>query len=178
MDKAQLLRRLAVAFSDVVRDESFTLHEAQLADQSLGRIIPEGEYSTARALDTHTKWEEIPSHFLEECDAALSHLTPEGWHFYMAAYIRRALELIDRPICETFLPGQVVFQLTLLQDYPGIGPYKLKRFRQLSESQTLVVRDFLKYVETHASADSGLQENATLALNSYWCLSSDERFLL
>lgn len=131
----EVVRAINEAFAGVRRDESSTLHQAQLADESLGRPILEDEFRQAKQLDPEEGWRDVPLPALDECDAALSHLTPEGWWFYLPACMTRAPALLDRPIWETGLPGSVVCHLTYRNKYPREGPYPLDWFEKLDDRQ-------------------------------------------
>ena len=86
---------IEAAFTDVGRDEDCTLHQAQLADQSMSREISQEEWDAEKLRDPETDWREVPAESLDECSAALSHASPQSWLFYIPAYMRRALELWD-----------------------------------------------------------------------------------
>ena len=177
MNKQRLIALLLDAFAGVPRDDFLTLHEAQIEDQSLGRSISKEELTAARALDTHESWTEVPGHFLDECDAALSHLSPEGWLFYLPAYMRRAIELIDLPLWESALALDVVFHLTLPDLNSGNRELALKRFALLNEVQVTAVAAFLRFLGANAPMTSGLTINSrpAEALESYWALASGSR---
>ena len=62
MSEARDIKRLLeVAFLGVQRDEQCTLHQAQLADQSLGRKTSREEWEAAGRLDPETDWRDVPA---------------------------------------------------------------------------------------------------------------------
>ena len=174
MNREAILSTIADAFRSVDRDDSYTLHEAQLTDQSMRREISAKELAEAKRLDSHQDWRDVPASSIDECDAALSHLSPEGWRFYIPAYMTRAVDLLDEPIWKTWLPGAVVFQLTYPKDV-SLQSYTLERFSLLDEAQVAAVAAFLGYVAAHAPAGAVLCEDAQLALKRYWALPRDQR---
>jgi hypothetical protein len=166
---------LIAAFGYVQRDEGCTLHQAQLIDQSLHRDIPEEEYEEAKLLDPYSNWYEVPSADIDACEAALSHITPEGWRFYIPAYMKRAIELVDKPIWETDLTSSVIFHLTLPSNDPLMRHYVLERFKILNEEQVQAVAMALTFFANHLSSTTDWREDATTALNSYWGLERAAR---
>ena len=170
VDEELVLAQLAAAFSYVRRDEGCTLHQAQLIDQSLSREISEKECDAAKLLDPYTKWYEVPSADIDACDAALSHITPTGWRFYIPAYMRRAIELVDKPIWETAMTSSVIFQLTFPDNDDFMQHYVLERFKLLNEQQVQAVAAVLTFIANHLSSQTDWREEAMTALNSYWGL--------
>lgn len=173
MPEVRDLKRLVeAAFLGVQRDEACTLHQAQLADQSLSRAITQEEWDATALLDPETDWRDVPPQALEECDAALSHASPRAWHFYLPAYMMRALDLFDSPTYESM--GSLVFHLTY-SDKNNLGAYCLDRFHQLSQAQAWAVRAFLEFVRDYSVGESSYAEEAKLALRKYWGLEAERR---
>lgn len=166
MDAMTLVEKIKVAFSDVVRDEELTLHQAQLADQGIARDISDQEWFEARKRDPEEHWADIPRASLLECDASMSHLSPQGWAYYLPAFMLLALKDADIPIWENWVTGDVLFRLTLDTKPDGLKDYYLQRFEMLDVSQKQAVAGFLEYFsgrEDHYSRD------ADIALRKYWC---------
>jgi hypothetical protein len=110
------------------------------------------------------------------CDAALSHLSPKGWHFYLPAYMRRALGLLDADFLFTTLRGFVIFHLTFPATSKGVDWYRLERFQQLNAEQERAVIAFLQFVVTNAGNENpSYAKDAARALKRYWSLSPQER---
>lgn len=170
MDLSTVDATIEAAFLDVERDEECTLHEAQLIDHTLDREISDAEWQAAKDKDQETDWRQVPAKYLDECDAALSHATPRSWRFYLPAYMRRALRLLD---ADTWFPGSVIFHLTYSGESPMMTSYNLERFNLLNRAQGEAVRQFLEYCRKHSGHRSHYQRDAELALRKYWAL--DER---
>lgn len=175
MDEQKLFAHLIAAFGYVQRDEGCTLHQAQLIDQSLRRDIPEEEYQEAKLLDPYVKWFDVPAADIDACDAALSHISPEGWRFYIPAYMKRAIELVDKPIWETSLTSSVIFYLTLPSNDLFMQHYALERFKMLDEEQVQAVAMVLTFFANHLSTQTNWKDDAEIALNSYWNLEPKVR---
>lgn len=176
MDQDTTIVGIVAAFKNVKRDDSYTLHEAQLTDQGMGREISAKEFADAKRLDPHQDWRDIPGAAIDECDAALSHLSPEGWRFYIPAYMIRAIEQLHQPVWKTSLPGSVVYHLT----YPTkkevpLQFYVLDRFKLLDEMQAKAVSSFLNYVAMFAPEADGIRKEAQVALSRYWALPPAQR---
>ena len=176
MELANVMTLINRAFVGTKRDEECTLHQAQLADQSMSRDITDEERRAARDRDSQLDWREVPGVYLDECDAALSQLSPQGWHFYLPAYLRRALELLEADLLSSWLPGSVIFHLTFAPASKGLDWYRLERFKQLSAEQERAVGAFLEFVVTNAgNGDPSYAKDAARALKRYWSLSPQER---
>lgn len=171
-DAREIKRLLEAAFLGVQRDEDCTLHQAQLADQSLSRKISREEWAAAGRLDPETDWRDVPTTALDECPEALSHATPPSWHFYLPAYMRHALDLIETPTWESI--GSVIFHLTY-SEKNNLGPYHLQRFRQLNEAQSWAVTAFLEFLRDYPNWDPFFPDDAKLALRKYWGLAPERR---
>jgi hypothetical protein len=103
-------------------------------------------------------------------------LSPQGWHFYLPAYLGRALALLGADLLTTWLPGSVIFHLTFPPASKGLDWYRLERFKQLSAEEERAVVAFLEFVATNPinGVDSYAKE-AARALKRYWSLSPQER---
>jgi len=161
------------AFADVRRDEDCTLHQAQLADQSMSREIPHEEWDAEKLRDPETDWRDVPGASIDECSAALSHATPQSWLFYLPAYMRRALELWDVDTLESDLRNSVIFHLTQDSKDMGLAAYVLERFIQMNRQQEAAVVAFLEYFRD--VADEWHSRCASEALASYWALPPEKR---
>lgn len=172
MDLQNLLGLIETAFADVPRDDDCTLHHAQLRDCTLDWEVSEAEWIEAKLRDPETDWRDVPAASIDECDAALSHATPKCWLFYMPAYMRRALALLDTDL---WLPGSVIFSLTYRSDRDGLNWYTLKRFKQMSSRQEEAVIAFLNYIAAYPSRKQWNARSAIEALTSYWLTPPNQR---
>lgn len=176
MARMALRTEIEVAFAGVVRDPEQSLHQAQLTDQGMSRQIPGREWREAGSRDRERSWTEVPGEALDECDAALSHFTPESWRFYLPAYLCRSLALFTAPDFKTDLLDRVLFQLTLRKEASeGLKGYLLERYQSLTPEQHEAVRHFLELVvheSLHLVETTNdhwrLYEDAKTALESYW----------
>lgn len=164
---------IEAAFAGVTRDEDCTLHQAQLADQSMRREISQEEWDAEKLLDPENDWRDVAVKSLDECGAALSHASPQGWLFYIPAYMRRALELRDEDPLECELPNSVIFHLTQNSKDMGLAAYVLERFLQMNLQQEAAVVAFLEYFRDRA--DEWHSRCASEALRSYWSLPREKR---
>lgn len=176
MARTALRTMIEKAFAGVARDPEQSLHQAQLTDQGMSRRIPGSEWAAAGRRDRERKWTEVPGEALDECDAALSHFTPESWRFYLPAYLCRSLALFTAPDFKEDLLDRVVFQLTLREEASeGLKGYLLERYRSLTPSQHEAIRHFLELVVQESlhlveTTNDHWQtyDSAKTALESYW----------
>jgi len=175
MDRVRLDGIIEAAFMGVLRDDECTLHQAELIDHSPERDVSDAEWLHAKEIDVATDWREVPSAALDQCGAAMSHATPNSWRFYLPAYMRRALGLLDATILETWIPGSVLSHLTFSQKYAGQVPYLLERFETLNDAQGKAVCAFLEYVREYPCVVAPYRQDADLALRQYWGLHTANR---
>lgn len=178
MDRVALVAELSQAFAGTSRNPELSLHQAHLSDQGMSRQIGGAEWRAAGKLDFGRRWEDVPGVALDECDSALSHLDPEGWRFYLPAFIRRALEHFAPPSYPYEKLCSVLFHLTYT---PESSPHVLPRFELLTDAQRTAVRHFLELAEretlafVEATNDQWwTYESAKCALDSYWRSSDGE----
>src|SRR5687768_7277152 len=89
----EAVRLIESAFAGVSRNAGITLHEATVIDN----YGTDEERAHARLLDNESRWEEVPSAAIEKNYTALSFLDPEGFRYYLPAYMRWALYNYKRP---------------------------------------------------------------------------------
>lgn len=169
----EVIALIEAAFADVSRDEHCTLHQAQLADQSMSREISQGEWDAEKLRDLETDWRAVPPDSLDECSAALSHASPQSWLYYIPAYMRRALELWDADPLESDLRSSVIFHLTQESKDVGLAAYVLERFLQMNPQHEAAVVAFLEFFRD--IADDWHSQGASEALKSYWSLPPEKR---
>jgi len=169
MDRSAIRHTIEAAFAGVERDPEVSLHQAQLLDQTLTRQIPPGEWEDAGLLDLESDWSAVSGESLDECDAALSHLTPMSWRFYLPAYMCRSMDLFAPPKHGTDLLASVIFHLTYRKEADGgINTYLQERYETLSSSQAVAVREFLEFIE-HESL------RLIETTNKYWHVYGDAK---
>ncbi len=175
MQHSVVIAKLTSAFVDVERDELCTLHEAQFMDQHHADSTSVAEIQASKRLDIHTDWREVPAEHLDECDSALSFLSPKGWKFYLPAYLRRALDLIHKPSWEPWLPDGVLFHLSLSTEYPHSAAESARLFQTLDEAQVQAVADVLRFIEESVPPGTSRQQSAQSALQRFWALPPEQR---
>jgi hypothetical protein len=141
------------AFAGIQRDENCTIHQAQLADERLDREIPDKEWVVQKRRDPETNWRDVPASSLDECDAVLSHATPQSWLFYLPTYMKRALELLTANSEKSNLPNSVLFHLSLERGSRGPSFYVFERFKQVTPAQERAIIAFLEYVQGYSNDD-------------------------
>jgi hypothetical protein len=135
----------------------------------------EAEWCRAGQLDSEVEWTEVKEAALYECNAAMSHLVPISWRFYLPAYMRLSLSLFVAPKFDSTMLLHVLFHLTVPAEEDGYQLYRRENFEALNTDQHAAVRLFLEFVteETlrvvETTNDYWDEYNkAKLALASYW----------
>ena len=139
-----------------------TLHQAQLADQTLTRSIPEQEWNDAGRKDAGRTWQNLTDEEIISCDAALSHFDESSFVYYLPAYLLFAVRNHDAnwQHAGEMTVGSVVFAVT------HRTPYTLGRFKRLSAEQRAAVIAFLELVAEKGNDQERPQ--AQKALERYW----------
>jgi hypothetical protein len=138
-----------------------TLQEAELADYTLDRDIPDEEWNAAQAAGEGVTWNQIPLDVLLSCPAALSHISESGFVYFAPAYICAALDHLDEPQSQTDdLLGSTVFHLTHTETN-----YSLSRLKLFNPEQRSAIIAFLREV---AAAGGFAGNEARNGLDGYW----------
>jgi hypothetical protein len=139
-----------------------TLHQAQLADQTMDREIPEKEWKDVGDSDAGRTWQDITDEELISCDAALSHFDETSFVYYLPAYLLFAVRNCSAewsdPAESTV--GSVVFAVT------HRTPYTLGRFKRFSPEQRAAVIAFLELISEKGNHHE--RPAAQKALERYW----------
>jgi len=161
ISSTRLLNFIAAAFP--LRPlPQMSLHQAQLADQSMSREITDEEWRRSGELDRGRSWNEFSDANLIACDAALSHLDEQSFVYYLPAYLLFALRYctVEWQHPAWTLVGAVVFSVT------HRTPYTLGRYKKLTPDQREAVIAFLRFV-AKCRTDS-IASDAQQALARYW----------
>lgn len=156
----ELLENIQAAFP--VRPlPPMTLHQGQLADESIRREISETEWQKAAMQDAGQTWATLSDAALIECSCALSHFDEQSFCYHLPAFLRFAVLNVTAPSLsrEQDLVGSVIFAVT------NRSPYSLARYALLTSAQRLTVVSFLQFMQIH-SRQYG--QYALKALERYW----------
>jgi hypothetical protein len=158
-----LVEAIRAAFSGVPRGET-TIHEAEVIDDYGG---PE-ERLAARALDTETRWEDVPDRDIAKCSCALTYLDEISWRYYIAAYMVWSLRHLETT--DSLSIDHTIYALD-----PGVRALKdtdsERRFSSLTLAQSRVVLRFLWFMaERPDQADDVV---ALRAIDRYWSRFED-----
>jgi hypothetical protein len=154
-------RPLVYAAFPEVPFPDMTLQEAELADSTLDREIPDEEWQAAQKAGKGVAWSQVPLEVLLDCPAALSHISETGFVYFAPAYICAALDHLKEPKPQTEeLVGSTVFHLTHTETN-----YSLSRLKLFSAEQRSAIVAFLSEV---AAAGGFTGNEARVGLESYW----------
>ena len=138
-----------------------TLHQGQLADESIRRKISEAEWQHAAEQDAGQTWATLSDAALMECYCSLSHFDEPSFIYHLPAFLRFAVRNVATPSLtpEQSLVGSVVFAVTQR------SPYNLARYALLTSAQRAVVVTFLQFMHLHSQQHG---QDAQKALERYW----------
>jgi hypothetical protein len=148
------------AFDGVELGKGVSLHESRV-------IYDEGtpeEEESARALDTETRWQDVPHEDIRTIEDALLELDPLGFRYYLPAYMIWAL--LDLELDDDYqlsvgegnedIHKAIIWELT---------PYEWheEQFEILDDAQSRAVTRFLQIIAFYA-----WRPDAGRALRDYW----------
>jgi hypothetical protein len=139
-----------------------TLHQAQLADETMDREISQKEYKDVGDRDAGRTWQDITDEEVISCDAALSHFDEASFVYYLPAYLLFAVRNCSAgwPDPAESTVGSVVFSVT------HRSPYTLGRFKRFSAEQRAAVIAFLELISEKGNHHE--RPEAQKALERYW----------
>jgi hypothetical protein len=154
-----VIEAIREAFADV-QSGGITVHEAEVID-SYGS---DEERKEARQLDTESSWDQVPDQDIEECTKALCYLDPEGWRYYIPAYMTWTLRHFRTS--NSIVSDFTIYTFDPSGSHTGLREYKLARYQMLNDAQSRAVCRFLQYMATND--DLADVRVANLALTEYW----------
>jgi len=161
MDPVALLTQIREAFP-LNPLPNMTLHQGQLADQSLAREIPESEWNAEAEKDRGTPWSVFEAQDLVNCEAALSHLDEDAFVYYLPAFLTFTVHNLNS---ERFAYGRAVNAAVCAVTQRS--NYNLARLKRLSDAQIDAVISFLRFVRDNDNAHT-YGDLAAKALQRYW----------
>jgi len=156
----ELLDSIQAVFPDAPLPP-MTLHQGQLADESIRRNINEAEWQQAAAQDAGQTWPTLSDTALMACYCALSHFDEVSFIYHLPAFLRFAIRNVAAPFHspEQRLVGSVMFAVT------DRSAYSLARYLLLTSEQRTAVASFLQFMQAHSQQYG---QNAQKALERYW----------
>jgi hypothetical protein len=156
--KHRVIEIITRAFDGVSREDGVSLHEAIVIDD----YGTDEERSAARALDTETRWQDVPEADIEYYYTIFSFLDAKGYRYYLPAYMIWTLH--NHHHRNSSSPLWTLFALTL-DENPSWAEHQLSLFCILSPDQSAATCAFLRYMAAFDPEDT---EEAEDALNRYW----------
>jgi hypothetical protein len=153
-DIAQLVGQIHRAFDHVVLGGGLSLHQAHLE----GAYSDERVFLAARERDTESHWSDVIDKLEEWDTSTLSFFDPEGWRFYLPAFMCKALKDDWR---KTGTWESVAWNLRADED--SVGRYMLERYETLDRAQSKAVSAFLAFFDKYSG-----RGDARRAIQSYW----------
>ena len=161
MDCSQVIALIEEAFPLGPRPH-MTLAQAHLADDSMAREITDVEWKAAADSDGQKNWRDYSDDDLLARKSALAHLEPDGFVYYLPAFLCFALRHYrDEWTNHAWsLSGSAVFFVT------ERSPYMLTRYERFTPAQRDAVVSFLEFIAQEGQWSESQQ--AEKALKRYW----------
>jgi len=160
MKEELVIEKIDKAFSDVLRGKGITLHETDVVD-CCGSAK---ERAKARQLDTEERWQDVPDNDIEIQYSALCFLDPEGFRYYLPAYMRWSLRYYKSS--DSLSSDSTIYSLGPSGN-KGVTDWNRERWGVFTPRQCQVILD---YLELMAHDEEGYADTfaAELAINTYW----------
>lgn len=151
-----ILREVAEAFADVPRPARQTILIDEMESEVQGQ---RGE------IYSRYTWQEIPAEVLYENQDALPNFTPEGFRYYLPAFLTETVR--------NYQPGNRLYeQLLYALDYNNLVPaFRQENFEILTHRQSKAICHFLEWLGANHHADfTGADGESPLwqAVESWW----------
>jgi len=162
MERAQLIKLIKAAFP-LRPVPGAGLYETHASDQLYMRYITEAEAKVATARDHGRIWTEYSDDELAGLTIALAHLVPEGFVYFLPAYLCAALRRLESHEDENssdMLVTDTCFYVSSHDDY------QQRRIRLFTADQRRAIVAFLESVA--ASDDFFNAPLARKALDRFW----------
>lgn len=156
--RQRIIAEIERAFTDVRRGNGITLHQARALDDYRDEI----EQAQARRKDTDARWQDIPDTRIEKLADTLAFLDPEGFRYYIPAFMIWALRHYETS--DSFAGDAAAYIF-------GVNPLaedNMDRFRLFTPRQTAAIAHFLEYFAYCADSNHTDNETAQKALDAYW----------
>ena len=161
-----IIEAIRTAFAGVPRGR-ITLHEAEVLDL-YGSVA---ERKEARRRDTEESWDQVPDRDIEECTTALCYLDPEGWRYYLPAYMIWSLRHFR--VSNSMASDATIYTLNPHADDSEFRDGAMDRFRRLDLAQSRTVCRFLRTMAANDEYADGYM--AQVALDAFWSRFSAPR---
>ncbi len=149
---------IETAFHGVNRGE-ITLNEAEVID-NYGSAA---ERAAARARDTEARWQEVPDAHVANAAAALCHVDPVSWRYYVPRYMVWSLQNFRTSVSMSSDATIYTFDLV---DEANLAVHARTRFAQLDAAQSAAVARYLRYMS--GNDDFADARVAAEALRKHW----------
>jgi hypothetical protein len=160
MTPERIIAEIENAFAEVRRGNGITLHETDVVD-ACGSAR---ERAKARKRDTDERWQDVPDDDIESHQSALCFLDPEGFRYYLPAYMRWSL--LHYKSSDSLASDSTIYSLGPAGN-KGVTDWNRERWGVFTERQTQVILAYLRFMVEHGD---GCSDNfmADLAINAYW----------
>ncbi len=128
-----------------------SLHQAHLE----GAYSDEMEWVAAREKDPETYWSEVPDWKIESGSSTLYFFDPEGWRFYIPAFMCWTLR--------NWRTSDSITSESVLWTLANTGEHWERRYRLLDRDQCDAIYDFLEFFARYSGPD-----DAGRAIQAYW----------
>ena len=169
-EKELLIQEIEAAFSDTKLGNGISLRQGRDMDNYINLDI-----NPLNETDIIDDWKNVTEEYLQY-RVGISYLDPEGFRYYLPAFMRQIIREIAIPVLESSeyslgddRTNSVIFHLTP-HPQPHLYARQMMRFVLFSPVQSQTIARFLQMmVEYNAMIDQDyISEMAQKALDTYW----------
>lgn len=160
MTPEQIVSEIEQVFGGINRGKGVTLHETDVLDA----CGSEKERAKARKKDAEKRWQDVPSDDIEGHQSALCFLDPDGFRYYLPAYMRWSLRHFKSS--DSLSSDSTIYALGPSGN-KGVTDWNRARWEVFTQKQSQVILAYLRFMAEQGEgyADSFMAE---LAINVYW----------
>ena len=148
---AELIEQIRIAFVEVTLGKGESLHQAHLE----GAYWDDALWLAAKEKDPETRWQKVPDWKIESGASTLSFFDPEGWRFYIPAFMCWTLR--------NWRTSDSITSDSILWNLANTGEHWERRYRLLDCDQCEAIFDFLTFFDRYSG-----QDDADKAIRAYW----------
>ena len=160
MTSEEIIVKIEQAFAKVTRGDGITLHETDVVDA----CGSDGERAKARRKDTDKRWQDVPEKAIEDHQEALCFLDPEGFRYYLPAYMRWSLRHFKT---SSSLSSDATIYALAPSGNKGVTDWNRERWGVFTQEQAEVILQFLQFMAVCCEGYSD-DSMAKLAIDTYW----------
>ena len=165
MNCDELRHLIVTAFHGVDLDGGMSLRQAEICDKfgkdSDGRVVSDMDFAAIPDREITDNWSALSLDELERFPY-LAHLDPEGFRYYIPAFLLSLLKDANR------LSMRVISTLSSIQPTRDTWLYHMRLYEALTDAQRTAIAAFVFHLQSYPKLTASDQRQVSAALQLYW----------